>query len=142
MRVLNFVKHHLLASLGTVLLIAVLVVEIYNIAHDFRTFPEQRLLDNPRPIWRTLRSRPSHPNPEAIAPWMTFRYLNRVFSLPQNYLKTSLAINSRYYPFITLSIYAKEKSLSISEAILKVKEAVIAQTSSSTPDHFTTSSIQ
>lgn len=140
MRILSFVKHHLSATIGILLLVVILVLEIFNIAHDFRTFPEQQFLDNPRPLWRTLRSKPPRPNPEAIAPWMTFRYLNRVFSLPQNYLKINLAITSRYYPFITLANYAKEKSIPVTEAVLQVKNAIILQAASSTLNHSVTSS--
>ena len=41
----------------------------------------------------------------AIRPWMTFDYINRLFNLPSDYLKTALKITDSRYPRITISNY-------------------------------------
>lgn len=39
---------------------------------------------------------------ESIDSWMTFQYINLIFSLPDSYLKEKLAINDKKYPNIPI----------------------------------------
>ena len=45
---------------------------------------------------------------DSIQTWMTFDYMNRIFILPPNYLKTKLEITDTRYPRLTLQRFLKE----------------------------------
>ena len=48
-----------------------------------------------------------------IRPWMTFDYINKLFNLPPDYLKTQLSISDVRYPQLSLSGYANYIHLNI-----------------------------
>lgn len=64
---------------------------------------------------------------------MTFDYINRVFDLPDAYLKESLHITSKKYPLVTLGRYAKETGSDSSTIVQKVKNAVEEHLSAEPP---------
>ena len=59
-----------------------------------------------------------------INAWMTFKYVNFVFDLPENYLKDSLTIDEKSYPNIPIGKYAKNKKLNQAEVMTEVKKLV------------------
>jgi hypothetical protein len=59
-----------------------------------------------------------------IETWMTFDYLNHLFSLPPSYLQTSLAIADSRYPRITLAEYAADQRLDAPTFLSQVQNAV------------------
>ncbi len=58
-----------------------------------------------------------------IRMWMTFGYLNKAFSIPQNYFKDQLHITDIHYPNLTLERYASENGLAPSVALQHVQDA-------------------
>jgi hypothetical protein len=60
-----------------------------------------------------------------IHPWMTFDYINRIFNLPQNYLKDQLHVSNPHYPNITLGSYASAENLNTSETVHDVQNAIV-----------------
>ena len=56
--------------------------------------------------------------------WMTFRYINTIFKLPDNYLKDYLSIANKTYPNISLGKYASLNKIERTMFIAKVKQAV------------------
>jgi hypothetical protein len=52
-----------------------------------------------------------------IQSWMTFDYINNVFALPPDYLKTSLKITSSRYPFLTIKHYARTQQMDVSSTM-------------------------
>ncbi|MDE2030943.1 MAG: hypothetical protein KGI58_01640 [Patescibacteria group bacterium] len=60
----------------------------------------------------------------SIRIWMTFDYLNFIFKLPPDYLKTSLNIDDKKYPNIRISEYVKRKNISPSVFIFEIKQAI------------------
>ena len=60
----------------------------------------------------------------SIAAWMTFDYIEHVFVLPSGYLKAALGIPDPRYPQLSLSRYAKDASLSPTDVVAKVQDAV------------------
>ena len=58
--------------------------------------------------------------------WMTFDYLNKVFGLPQNYLKQSMNIQDGRYPNLQLNRYAELNNINAQEFIKSVRSAVQA----------------
>jgi hypothetical protein len=63
-------------------------------------------------------------SPVQIQDWMTFRYINRVFGLPENYLYAKLNITSPYYPNLVLGTYAVSHKLNSVQFLISVKQAV------------------
>ena len=61
-----------------------------------------------------------------IRSWMTFEYINRVFNLPNDYLKNSLNITNPKYPHLTLTKSADENRVS-SDYYLNSVRNVISQ---------------
>jgi len=63
-------------------------------------------------------------NPASIESWMTFDYVDKVFGLPESYLKESLAISDARYPRMTIHSYVKKMNLPESEFLAFVRNAV------------------
>lgn len=61
-----------------------------------------------------------------ISQWMTFDYINKVFNLPNEYLKIELNINDTSYPFITVKHYSIKENLDINVVVKKIQEIIIS----------------
>lgn len=48
---------------------------------------------------------------DAIRAWMTFEYLNRVFGLPQEYLRAELALADARYPRVSIAEVADARQV-------------------------------
>jgi hypothetical protein len=59
-----------------------------------------------------------------IDTWMTFSYINTIFKLPADYLKTNLNITDMRYPNITLGGYIIKNKLDKNIYLESVKKAV------------------
>ena len=82
-----------------------------------------------RPVFSRIRRRSVvRPTlqPQQIAGWMTFRYVNYVFRLPASYLSTKLNIGNSGYPNITLDQYSKSNKLNQAAFVESVKQALTA----------------
>ncbi len=55
---------------------------------------------------------------------MIFGYLNKVFNLPSDYLKTKLNIANPHYPNVTVKKIAAEQKISSTTYLETVKEAI------------------
>ncbi len=58
--------------------------------------------------------------------WMTFDYVNRLFALPPDYLKTKLAITDARYPQLTVSSYASHSHLNLATIMSNLDDAIRA----------------
>lgn len=56
-----------------------------------------------------------------IENWMTFHYINHIFSVPENYFKDKLNIDDKKYPNIPLWRYAKSKNIDLTVFLNQVK---------------------
>ena len=61
-----------------------------------------------------------------IQNWMTFDYINKVFSLPKDYFKNTLNISDSHYPSVSLESYAEKEKINVSTFLVEVKDAVRA----------------
>lgn len=61
-----------------------------------------------------------------VESWMTFSYINRVFSLPPAYLETSLSIRDTRYPRLTIEEYAEDQHLSEPAFLTQIQTAIRA----------------
>ena len=59
-----------------------------------------------------------------IRPWMTFDYIDRLFGVPETYLKTDLSIMDASYPGLSLSGYAKHQGISSAVVQSEVQNAL------------------
>lgn len=73
---------------------------------------------------RTSRQELRKPNPDNIQSWMTFDYINRIFKLPPEYLKTQLTITDRKYPNIEIKNYAKSQNEDVNTIIENLKQSI------------------
>jgi len=60
----------------------------------------------------------------AITMWMTFDYINTIFSLPEDYLKTQLHIQDARYPNISLKSVVKQNKLDRDVFLKSVQQSV------------------
>jgi hypothetical protein len=65
---------------------------------------------------------------DLIRSWMTFDYINQLFGLPANYLKTGLKISDSRYPNLALSEYSESLSTSSAAFLNTVRQAVLDST--------------
>lgn len=56
-------------------------------------------------------SKVSAQDADFIRSWMTFDYVNKLFNIPNDYLKTNLYITSNHYPKLVISDYIEDKHL-------------------------------
>ena len=59
-----------------------------------------------------------------VQSWMTFDYINKVFKLPQDYLKNNLSVSDSSYPNETIGRYARSKKEKSSAVLTQVQEAL------------------
>jgi hypothetical protein len=57
-----------------------------------------------------------------IEGWMTFRYINHIFNLPESFLKTRLNIEDVNYPNIPLGRFAKSANIDSSAFLANIKD--------------------
>jgi len=74
--------------------------------------------------WRQIRKTEININTKDIQSWMTFSYLNFVFKLPKDYLRTTLNINTSKYPNISIQKYTKLSNLDTNNFISQLKESI------------------
>jgi hypothetical protein len=67
-----------------------------------------------------------------IRPWMTFDYINTLFNIPPDYLKSSLSISDPSYPTLSLYGYANHQHATIT--------TVVSEVENSTRDYLTATS--
>lgn len=60
-----------------------------------------------------------------IENWMTFRYVNKIFHVPEEYLKIKLDIHDRRYPNMPIGRYSKEKNLDPDVGLSQVKKTLV-----------------
>jgi hypothetical protein len=60
----------------------------------------------------------------AIRSWMTFDYLNKLFNLPPDYLKTQLSVTNPAYPRLTIGTFAKDVGQPASSTLTKIQNDV------------------
>ena len=104
--------------LALVLLLVVLCYELWGITGGVVALTHAGF----HPTHR--RNSLNQPAVEQIQSWMTFRYVNLVFHLPPEYLKSNLAITDSRYPNISIGALAKEQKKSSSAEILLIQQAI------------------
>ncbi len=101
-----------ISILSATLLILLFVLCIFFV-REYRHAQQVREINSYRTVVNTIRR--THPltlfEVGVIEPWMTFRYINTLFNLPQDYLRTTLSISEKKYPNIAIGKYARNKKI-------------------------------
>jgi hypothetical protein len=107
-------------------LIAVLVVLSLILLAQYRTLQRQPYFGPHGSLLSSLKHRGTITPQDAslIESWMTFDYINRIFSLPGTYLQTTLNISDKRYPRLTIEEYAEDTHLSQSTVLIQIKNTV------------------
>jgi hypothetical protein len=127
------------AGLYIKLIIAVLAVVLailfFALYREYRILHWSEIMQSHQSFLNALRSRgPLTPQEaDVIQPWITFDYINKIFNLPPDYLRTSLNISDPHYPRITLSRYAAANHTSTNAILDSVKNAVNNYPTSTAP---------
>ncbi len=100
------VVRYILIALAVIVavLVAFLLVQYRTLRHEKLVSDEESwissIIQNHGPLTAS--------DTAIIRPWMTFDYVNKIFGLPQDYLKTNVPVNDPHYPALTLGGYAHE----------------------------------
>lgn len=82
---------------------------------------------------RNFHKYSSKPQINDMQSWMTFRYINVIFSLPPEYLKTELNILDKSYPNIAISVLAKKNKINPMNLLSSTQQAVQKYLTENTP---------
>ena len=123
----NLTKGEILSLVATFALLAVfcsyLVLHVKYARHE-------GAFDRRPPIGNlfsgTRQGMPNEPDPLKIEAWMTFKYVNVVFDLPDALLKDSLKIEDPSYPNLPIGKYVKKTGTNRDEFLNSVRETVKA----------------
>ena len=110
-----------------IILVVVFIALAVFFVIRFRSLHRQQIMH----IWEShisqiLQRRAPLPTSDTgvIRSWMTFDYINKLFNLPTDYLKTKLNVSDPNYPQITVYGYAKKEKIDQTTFIDKVINAV------------------
>lgn len=59
-----------------------------------------------------------------IRPWMTFDYVNKLFEVPPEYLRSSLSITQPSYPQLSLDAYAHDEHTDAATVVNEVERSL------------------
>ncbi len=59
-----------------------------------------------------------------IQGWMTFDYVNKLFGLPSNYLKSNLNISDPHYPRLLIYRYAEKNKMGLQSFLNEVRNSI------------------
>ncbi len=111
------------------MIVAVFVLSIFLVV-GVRRAAHENSISSFRDFLSVRRERGPLPDADAglVRPWMTFDYINHLFSLPTDYLKADLNVNDSRYPNLSVSEYAESLSTSSPSFLDAVREAVLKAT--------------
>jgi hypothetical protein len=120
----RFLKAALITALVLLILLALLLIAQY------RGLERENLMPQHHSILSSLRQSGTLGPQDAdrIESWMTFDYIDHIFSLPPTYLQTALSIQDPRFPRLTIEEYSEDAHLNLSETLGAVQAAVRSYT--------------
>ena len=106
------------------LLILILLILSFSILRDYKYIRDNNL-NHKIHFNKNLNQTLSANDSSQIQPWLTFDYINKIFNLPSDYLKTNLNIKDSKYPKISIKKYIKDNKLNEYSFINEVRDNVI-----------------
>lgn len=112
----------IIAGLGIIL-----AVLLFLLVRQYQTLRRESFI-SARESW-LMSALKDHPHltvsdANVIRTWMTFDYLNKLFSLPPEYLKTQLSVTDPTYPKLTIGKFAKDIGQPASSTLVEIQSAV------------------
>ena len=98
----------------------------FVIDSQYRMLQKEQLVGTHGILLTSLKSRGAiTPKDGAfIEEWMTFNYINSLFSLPPAYLEQTLSISDLHYPHLTIEEYAEDTHADKAVTLEAVRSAV------------------
>jgi hypothetical protein len=105
----------------------ILAILLFLLVRQYQTLRHESII-SARESW-LINALRNHPHLTAndtavIRTWMTFDYVNRLFVLPPEYLKTQLGITDASYPKLTIGRFARDISQPASTTLMDIQNAV------------------
>jgi hypothetical protein len=117
-------KDNLWRAVLAVVFFGVIVFTLYAIESNIDATAALGALAPQNRIHHLNLHMPTNLDPNAIATWMTFNYLNTVFKMPPDYLKSELDITDVRYPRLTIKRLAADRKVNAALILTGVKAAV------------------
>ncbi len=103
-------------------IIFIFSLSVYSFDSDFRHLRKGGFFQDRR---RGELKKPLSPSDvDAIRPWMTFDYINKVFGLPEGYLKNELGVAELSYPHLSVKKAARAGQESEEQYLNALKNTV------------------
>lgn len=114
------------STAAMLLLVAVATAAVYLAVNRYAVLRDQGSLKMQHRVRDILRIQTQTPKPDAtyVRSWMTFEYLNRIFSLPPTYFSKKLHITDPSYPKMSIARYAVDARITTNAALLQVIAAL------------------
>lgn len=112
-----------IAVVAGILALLVLALLLFG---QYRGLEREHLMTDHRSLLTSLKQSGTLEPEDAsfIESWMTFDYIDYVFSLPPSYLQSSLSIQDPRYPRVTIEEYAEDAHLNLAATLGEVQAAV------------------
>jgi len=120
-------RTHQYIGYAIIVSVVILATLIFFLVREYRAIRRAQIV-NARESWFSAVIKNHGPmtanDVGLIRPWMTFDYVNRLFKVPPDYLKTRLNISNTRYPQLSISGYAKYNHLDITAFMSEVTGAL------------------
>ncbi len=113
-------KNKRMGRMGFVLICLLILIELGFVFYQTNLFA-------PFSLNRRHKLKRSLTNVNQIQPWMTFDYLNVVFSLPPDFFHNAFKISDPQYPNMQINQLAKSRQIYNQELIEEIKALLIAR---------------
>jgi hypothetical protein len=120
----RLLKAVLLVAIFALLLLALLLIAQYQGLRRENLVPQHHSILSSLKQNGTLAPQDSN----LIGTWMTFDYIDYIFSLPPSYLQNALSIHDPRYPHVTIEEYAEDAHLGLNGTLQAVQAAVRSYT--------------
>jgi hypothetical protein len=120
-----------------------LAILLFFFVRQYQTLRRESLISAREMSLMTAIKDHVHPtvnDANVIRSWMTFDYINKLFTLPPNYLKNQLNISNPAYPKLTIGAFNKSIHANASSTLSNVENAVRQYLINTAPTSTTTAS--
>jgi hypothetical protein len=108
-------------------LIAILVILLVFLFVQYQSLRRAQIISDHEFLRSQILERhaPLPPSEASVVrSWMTFDYINKIFGLPSDYLKTQLTISDLRYPRLTVATYAGSVGIDQATMLNNIENAI------------------
>jgi hypothetical protein len=102
-----------------------LAVLLFFFVRQYQVLRREKII-SARESWITnaLKNHHGTNDTDLISSWMTFGYVNHLFNLPADYLKTQVSVADPTYPNLTINKFSREAQRNASSVVFEIQNAV------------------